>query len=49
MVKIDKDPALGWVAKEEKFLDIVGAVMAQVGNQEGQTQMFEAIAPQNIT
>jgi hypothetical protein len=41
MVKIDKDPALGWIATNPKFTAIVGVVMAQCGKQEGQAELFE--------
>ena len=41
MVKIDKDPALGWIATNPNFTAIVGAVMAQVGKQEGQMEFIE--------
>lgn len=39
IVKIDKDPALGWIATNANFPKIIGVVMAQVGKQEGQITM----------
>lgn len=39
MLKVDK-PHDKWEATEGKFEIIVGAVMAQIGKQEGQTEMF---------
>lgn len=40
IVKADK-PIDKWIATEPNFDSIVGAVMAKVNNQEGQTNMFE--------
>lgn len=40
MVRIDKDPALGWVATNQNFTAIVGVVMAQCGKQEGQMELM---------
>lgn len=45
MVKPDKSLTLGWIASEPKFIEIVGAVMAKIGRNERQAEMF-TVAPQ---
>ena len=43
MVKIDKEPALGWHASEKNFESIVRTVLAKIGANENQISMFEVI------
>lgn len=40
IVKIDKDPALGWIASEKNFESIVGAVMAHIGQNDKQIALL---------
>jgi hypothetical protein len=44
MVKPDRDPALGWTATNKNFQEVIGVVMAKIGRNNNQMDLF-TIAP----
>ena len=46
MVKPDKNPALGWIATNEKFQEVIGVVMAKIGRNNNQLDLFTVAPPE---